>query len=168
MTGRSSAVSLPICLSTAVSSPFLPRYLTRRVSKSAASLALAKAARASCLILSSCSFILHPPKNEKSLSSRLLRDERQLSSAVPPEPSHRGANHCTRFIRPVTVDHPSAYFPAETPGRTSSNFPGWLSADGPPSLMETVKSAIFPFIVFYNGSSVSQKDLKIKRENPIM
>ena len=34
--------------------------------------------------------------------------------------------------------------------------------------METVKSAIFPFIVFYNGSSVSQKDLKIKRENPIM
>lgn len=34
--------------------------------------------------------------------------------------------------------------------------------------METVKSAIFPFIVFYNNSSVSQKDLKIKRENPII
>ena len=58
MTGRSSGESLPICLRTAVSSPFLPRYLTRNASSAWLSAACSRADRASRRMISSCSFIV--------------------------------------------------------------------------------------------------------------
>lgn len=58
ITGRSSALSLPICLRIAVSAPFFPRYFTRRVSRALASLTAASTAAASERIASSCSFML--------------------------------------------------------------------------------------------------------------
>ena len=58
-TGRSSADRLPIVLSTAVSSPFLPRNRTRSASSSAESLTPSSASIASRRIFSSCSFINH-------------------------------------------------------------------------------------------------------------
>ncbi len=57
MTGRSSAERPPICFKTAVSSPFLPRYLTRRASSPAVSWAAAMASRAPLRMASNCSFI---------------------------------------------------------------------------------------------------------------
>ena len=62
ITGRSSGESLPICFRIAVSSPFFPRYFTRRASSSCFELALASSSCACCLIFSSCSFILFTSK----------------------------------------------------------------------------------------------------------
>ena len=57
MIGRSSGESFPIPFITAVSSPFLPKYFTRRVSSSARSLAVDNAVAAADCIAFSCSFI---------------------------------------------------------------------------------------------------------------
>ena len=82
MTGRSSAVSLPICLRTAVSSPFLPSSLTRSSSRAAGVDASSRAAIAWERMLSSCCFMFFPPKNEKTLRSRT--GTKGNASAVPP------------------------------------------------------------------------------------
>ena len=58
MMGRSSAERLPICLSTAVNSPFLPRYLTRSASSSAAAFVPTMESSAPLRMASSCSFII--------------------------------------------------------------------------------------------------------------
>ena len=57
MTGRSSADRPPICFSTAVSSPLLPRYLTRRASSPVVSWEAAMDSRAPWRMASNCSFI---------------------------------------------------------------------------------------------------------------
>ena len=57
MTGRSSALREPICLRTAVSSPFLPRYCTRSASRSSAFSAPPMASRALARMASNSCFI---------------------------------------------------------------------------------------------------------------
>ena len=61
ITGRSSADSLPICLRIPVSSPFFPKYCTRRASTCLRSCAPCSAAAAAALICSSCVFIASLP-----------------------------------------------------------------------------------------------------------
>ena len=97
MAGRSSADRRPICLRMAVSSPFLPRYFTRRFSSavmsSACKMASTEATRSFCSIsfmqttpslqsLRSRSCFL-PDGYKKILPSRI--QGRKEASAVPPE-----------------------------------------------------------------------------------
>ena len=97
MAGRSSADRRPICLRMAVSSPFLPRYFTRRFSSavmsSACKMASTEASRSFCSI----SFMqttpslqslhsrssLSPDRGIKKSSRPAYRDERKLPRYHP-------------------------------------------------------------------------------------
>ena len=89
MTGRSSAESLPICFRTAVSSPFLPRYWTRRASSSPVFPAAPMAASAPARMASSCSFIVHAPYIIM-LHTQCSWDGRHQKNASHPIPGTKG------------------------------------------------------------------------------
>ena len=98
MAGRSSADRRPICLRMAVSSPFLPRYFTRRFSSAVMSSACKMAATEASRSFCSISFMQTTPPLQDfrgSLRSLLDRGQKKIlpsriqgrkeTSAVPPE-----------------------------------------------------------------------------------
>ena len=130
MTGRSSAVSLPICLRTAVSSPFLPSSLTRSSSRAAGVDASSRAAIAWERMLSSCCFMFFPPKNEKTFRSRT--GTKGNASAVPPafsplKTARFRTQPCPRWItaspvRPYSHTVFRRRLPGESPTLHASGF----------------------------------------------
>ena len=137
ITGRSSAESLPICFKTAVSSPFLPKYFTRRASSSALSLVAVSAAKASCLIFSSCSFILYPPIFVRKKALPPSNGTKGKTSAVPPEFRAEAAR--TSFL-PSNGGPTAGVFPrrGSRANQTRSD-PGRLPACGRPSLRPSLR-----------------------------
>ena len=93
ITGRSSADSLPICFKIAVSSPFFPRYFTRKFSKPCWSSASSIAFSANWRMVSSCCFIQFDILSK----SYHKRDDFDIKKAFIPKQGRR------RMLRGTTL-----------------------------------------------------------------